>query len=835
MSENFSLLLLLLLVGVGSSKAKVNIEWQIGGVIDYSSRVGKEQKIAMKMAVQDFQSSKAGSTQLAKANIEWHIGGVIDYSSRAGKEQKIAMEMAVQDFHRSTAALELIHKKRVQAIIGTVPVAEAALVSVIDKTATNIPIVSLTSPAINLPPQQMLQKLPSSIIQMSDDITLHTQCIAAIVGMFRWRKVMVIVENNDFSVYSGLVTFLSDSLREVNSEVEQHLAFPSLTSLPNPETTIKEELKKLMGRSNRVFVLLHCSLELAILIFDKAKQMGMMEKGYVWIVPEEIASLLHALNSSAFDNMQGLLGFTTNFVHSNKSFKQFKTKFRKIYELKYPEEEEYSRPSIFALRAYDAIWTIAQAIKKSQAQFSSVKLLKNILSSNFKGLSGNITFKNGKLAKNSTFQIINVVGASYREVAFWIPLFRFCKTNNISNKYVKELDPVYWPGGLQTVPKGWSLSNEKKPLKIGVPATGAFNQFVSVSYDQGHNETLITGFSVKVFEAAVKRLPYHLPYVLVPFYGSYDDMVKQVFYKGLDAAVGDTEIMADRYQYAEFSQAYVESGLLMIVPVKPNKSKEIWLFMNVFTTEMWLLMVGMHLFIGFIIWLLEREDNHDLKGFGSMLWFSVTVIFFAQREPLRNNLSRLVLAPWLFVILIVSASYTASLTSILTVSRLQPSIQDIETLQITNAVVGCNGNSFIVRYLINVLNFKPGNIKKIESINDYPMAFERGDISATFFTVPHAKVFPKDFPLSFDISEAILRVTESGQIKQLEEDMLSSFKCASSSSTDMIDNQSIGPQPFFGLLFISGGVSGFAFFVAILRLVENKLQILNLLRATLIK
>ncbi|KAL5847399.1 hypothetical protein ACOSQ3_010923 [Xanthoceras sorbifolium] len=64
MSENFSLLLLLLLVGVGSSKAKVNIEWQIGGVIDYSSRVGKEQKIAMKMAVQDFQSSKAGSTQL---------------------------------------------------------------------------------------------------------------------------------------------------------------------------------------------------------------------------------------------------------------------------------------------------------------------------------------------------------------------------------------------------------------------------------------------------------------------------------------------------------------------------------------------------------------------------------------------------------------------------------------------------------------------------------------------------------------------------------------------------------------------------------------------------
>lgn len=31
-----------------------------------------------------------------------NIGGVIDYSSRVGKEQKIAMEMALEDFSRSS-------------------------------------------------------------------------------------------------------------------------------------------------------------------------------------------------------------------------------------------------------------------------------------------------------------------------------------------------------------------------------------------------------------------------------------------------------------------------------------------------------------------------------------------------------------------------------------------------------------------------------------------------------------------------------------------------------------------------------------------------------------
>jgi hypothetical protein len=106
-------------------------------------------------------------------------------------------------------------------------------------------------------------------------------------------------------------------------------------------------------------------------------------------------------------------------------------------------------------------------------------------------------------------------------------------------------------------------------------------------------------------------------------------------------------------------------------------------------------------------------------------------------EPIRNNLSRFVLAPWFLMILIVSASFQAGLTSRMIVSQFKPSVLDIETLQRTNAPVGFNGNSFIVRYLINMLNFKPENVKGVHSINDYPQAFERGDIrSSSFFCWP---------------------------------------------------------------------------------------------------
>lgn len=106
--------------------------------------------------------------------------------------------------------------------------------------------------------------------------------------------------------------------------------------------------------------------------------------------------------------------------------------------------------------------------------------------------------------------------------------------------------------------------------------------------------------------------------------------------QGLDAAVGDIEIMADRMQYAEFTLPYIESGLVMVVTVKPDKLKEKWLFFKVFTKKMWLLMVAMHLFIGFVIWLIENGGNPEFKGFGAMLWFSVTVLFFMQsKSPLK--------------------------------------------------------------------------------------------------------------------------------------------------------------------------------------------------------
>ncbi|GAB4852154.1 hypothetical protein Ancab_016344 [Ancistrocladus abbreviatus] len=819
----------------------------------------------------------AASNNACAHEREINIGGLIDSSSQLGKEQEIAMKMAIQDVNllcsncstkltlhlrdshgnaaqATSSATDVINGVKVEAFLGNLALPQAALVSDINNCSAEIPFLLLSPTAVALP------QVPSTnLIQVANDIAVHMQCIVAIVGQFKWRKVTAIYQQkNSFDLNNGIITLLSDSLQVVDATIEQHVAFPPISPLGSPGFNIEQELAKLRNNTNRVFILVQSSLELAIRLFRKATQMRMMETGYVWIVSDEIASLLDSVDPSVIFSMQGVIGYKTNFIDTSDTFRTFKLKFCQNYGAIYPQDRN-SNPSIFALRAYDATWVIGKALHNQQGNVMSQVLLQNILLSNFNGLSGNISFRNGELAQTPTFQIINVIGKSYNEIASWSPTLGFSKKSprqidHGSNPAIDfgnvmaELGPIYWPGGQLTVPRGWDL-NMLKPLRIGVPACGAFHQFVNVTLVQ--NGTEVTGFSIDVFKAALKHLPYPLPHVLVPFYGDYDEMVQQIHLKGLDAAVGDTNILEERYHWAEFSQPYVKSGIALVVPTKPNNTKETWMFMHVFEAKMWIIIPSFSLFIGFVVWLIEHGENPEFgdgsfsQQIGTVFWFSFSVLFFQQKESLKNNLSKVVLAPWFFLVMMLTANFTAALTSKLTVSQIVPAAKDIETLRRENAVIGCNRRSFTCSYLENVLHIKPENIKHIRSIDDYPEAFQKGIIKGAIFVTAHANVFlakyckgyattgptftfgglgfafPKHAPFVLDFSRAILKAIEVGEIEKIEREMLSSFNC-SASATINSDSPILGLRPFAGLFYICGSAALVALLLTVLPLMKNR-------------
>ena len=96
---------------------------------------------------------------------------------------------------------------------------------------------------------------------------------------------------------------------------------------------------------------------------------------------------------------------------------------------------------------------------------------------------------------------------------------------------------------------------------------------------------------------------------------------------------------------------------------------------------------------------------------------------------------------WLFASLVITTSYTANLTSMLTVQRLEPTVVDVESLKSTNAIVGCSGRSFVANYLVKVIGIKQRNIKNITSADEYPRALRSGEIAAAFIEAPYAKLF----------------------------------------------------------------------------------------------
>lgn len=95
-------------------------------------------------------------------------------------------------------------------------------------------------------------------------------------------------------------------------------------------------------------------------------------------------------------------------------------------------------------------------------------------------------------------------------------------------------------------------------------------------------------------------------------------------------------------------------------------------------------------------------------------------------ENTVSTLGRGVLIVWLFVVLIINSSYTASLTSILTVQQLSSPIKGIETLMKTDAPIGYQEGSFARNYLIEELGIDEKRLVPLVMPEDYVKALKDG-------------------------------------------------------------------------------------------------------------
>ena len=104
---------------------------------------------------------------------------------------------------------------------------------------------------------------------------------------------------------------------------------------------------------------------------------------------------------------------------------------------------------------------------------------------------------------------------------------------------------------------------------------------------------------------------------------------------------------------------------------------------------------------------------------------------------------------WLFLLMVITSSYTASLTSILTVEQLSSPITGIDTLAASHLPIGYQVGSFAGTYLAESLFVERSRLIPLGSPEEYEKALRlgphhKGGVAAIVDELPYVELFLLD-------------------------------------------------------------------------------------------
>ncbi|XP_061969624.1 glutamate receptor 3.4-like isoform X2 [Populus nigra] len=620
--------------------------------------------------------SSSSSSRPSVAN----IGTLYTYDSVIGRAAGPAIAAAVDDVNSDPTILPwtrlnlISHNTNCSGFLATVEVLQLMVndvVAVIGPQSSGIAhIISHVVNELHVPllsfaatdPTLSALQYPYFLRTTQNDY-FQMYAIADIVTYFGWREVIAIFVDDDYG-RSG-ISILGDALAMKRAKISYKAALAPRAS----RSQISDLLLKVNQMESRVYVV-HVNPDSGLSLFSTARSLHMMTKGYVWIATDWLPSVLNALEPVDTDTMNLLQGVIALRHHTQDT--DLKKKFMsKWSSLNHKKSTGASGFNSYALYAYDTVWLAARALdvflnegrnlsyssdpklkdtNGSALNLSSMRIfdggqefLQTLLRMNFTGLSGQIQFNVDKNLVHPAYDVLNIGGTGSRRIGYWsnysglstvTPEVLYTKPKNTSASS-QHLYSAIWPGETSLVPRGWVFPENGKPLRIAVPNRVSYVQFVS----QDKNPPGVRGYCIDVFEAAVNLLPYPVPHIYM-LHGDgkrnpvYNEIVQAVAEDRYDAAVGDVTIVTNRTKIVDFTQPFMESGLVVVAPVKEVKSSP-WAFLKPFTFQMWLVTGAFFLLVGAVVWILEHRINHEFRGsprqqLMTIFWFSFSTMFFSH-------------------------------------------------------------------------------------------------------------------------------------------------------------------------------------------------------------
>ncbi|XP_024014845.1 glutamate receptor 1.1 isoform X2 [Eutrema salsugineum] len=587
------------------------------------------------------------------------VGLVVDLGSIEGKILEASFSLALSDFYRINngyrtrvsvlardtqgdpilalaAATNLLKHAKVEAIVvGAQSLQEAKLLAAVSEK-TKVPVISV------LVPHSLSLNKYDHFIQLTHDSVSEAKAITSLIHDSNRTSVLVIYE--DVDDWRDSLQSLVENFQDEGLHIDRIVSF-SESSSRGENHMMNNQLRKLKTADAAV-VVVHMS--------------------------EILVSRLFRLAVKLDRTMQGVIGLRY-YIPVSAELEDFTSRLRKLivddHEMALVETKHSSA------RAHDVACILATAIEKMSIRTSAnvSDLLDTIRQSRFIGLShGDIKIVGNEFL-SGTFEIVNMVGTGERRIGLWS-----CDgKRNIMASSTNELETIICPGGSDGFPRHRFLAEDgekKKLLRVLVPAGNKVPNLMSVRLDPETGVNTVTGFCIEVFKTCIAPFNYQLEFI--PYYGNYENLAYLLSTQSdkYDAAVGDITITSNRSSYVDFTLPFTDIGIGILTVKK--KSQGMWTFFDPFEKSLWLASGAFFILTGIVVWLVERSVNPEFQGswgqqLSMMLWFGFSTIVFAHREKLQKMSSRFLVIVWVFVVLILTSSYSANLTSTKTISSIQ--------------------------------------------------------------------------------------------------------------------------------------------------------------------
>jgi ABC-type amino acid transport substrate-binding protein len=211
------------------------------------------------------------------------------------------------------------------------------------------------------------------------------------------------------------------------------------------------------------------------------------------------------------------------------------------------------------------------------------------------------------------------------------------------------------------------------------------------------------GISIDLWSRIAEQL--HVRY-RVSEQATVDALIEGTRAGSFDAAVAALTVTAARQRVVDFTQPFYTTGLGIAISTREENR---WLpivrtFLSFGFLQAVLVLVGIAMAVGFLIWMFERRHNESFgggvaQGLGSSFWWSAIAMTQAgasQNAP-RTLPGRALAIAWMIASVVTIAVFTAGITSTLTKRELQGAVHGVNDLR--SVRVGAVAGTATVDYL----------------------------------------------------------------------------------------------------------------------------------------